>query len=258
MSYQTSPANTASSKPYNLSKIINHERLHNFRSLVLGTVAAAIIRALYASIRWERVNLDPNSKLWTDNPQMIMACWHGRILMWAGNYWHAHSKNSTRAGSVLISRHRDGRMIAAAARWLGIDSVAGSSTRGGGVGMFQLLKRLTRGESVGITPDGPRGPVHTSKIGVVALASRTGIPIYPFTYSAEKYWRLGSWDKMIVPKPFSRAIAIVGEPLVIPKDLKETELETFRAKLDQILRELTERADKHFTAIKDPLINQLT
>jgi len=146
---------------------------------------------------------------------------------------------------ALISLHRDGRFIARAAEILGIGTVAGSSTRGGKEGMFRLIRLIRAGANIGITPDGPKGPAETTKLGIISLASRTGVPIYPFAYSAERHWKARSWDKLIIPKPFSRAIALLGEGISVPADISTEEMEFYRSKLDSELRALTERADQY-------------
>src|SRR5262249_47774126 len=162
-------------------------------------VVASIIRLLYLSLRWRRAGLDPSKPPWSDNQQIVLAFWHDRLLMVPGNYLRARQRR--RPSAVLISQHRDGRLVAAAMARLGIGSVAGSSTRGGLGAIYNLRRAASTGADIGITPDGPRGPRHVCKKGIVAFAQRTGLPIYPISFSAQKRWELRSWDRMIVPKP---------------------------------------------------------
>lgn len=146
---------------------------------------------------------------------------------------------------MLISRHGDGRLISFAVRILGIYSVAGSSSRGGLAALIQLSRKIEDGYDVGFTPDGPRGPRHECKAGVVAVAQRSGIPILPMSYSTEKRWQLSSWDGMIVPKPFSRGVMILGEPLVI---LPDEDQERARVRVQEALNDINERADRYWDA----------
>jgi len=146
--------------------------------------------------------------------------------------------------AVLISAHSDGRMIAAIIRFFRLHSVAGSSSRGGVRAMIQLIELLQQGISVGITPDGPRGPVYRAKEGVIKLAQVSGVPIYPVSYSASRTWSFRSWDKMILPKPFSRGVCLVGEPLYIPKKLEHEEFERCLSDLEQRLIAITKQSDE--------------
>ena len=141
------------------------------------------------------------------------------------------------------SRHGDGRLIAFAIRLLGIHSVAGSSSRGGIAALMELSRRIEEGSDVGFTPDGPRGPRQECKAGVVAIAQRSGAPIVPMSYSTEKKWQLSSWDGMIVPKPFSRGVIILGPPV---KVAPEEDQEHARLRVQEALNTITEQADGYF------------
>src|SRR5690606_11933098 len=89
--------------------------------------------------------------------------------------------------------------------------------------------------SVVLLPDGSKGPVYEAKAGVVALARLTGAPIVPMSYWADRFWRLGSWDRMIVPKPFARVAVAVGEPIWVPRDLTDEQLEAKRVEVQNAL-----------------------
>lgn len=209
------------------------------KTYVFGALAAVVIRALYATMRWEVVGQDNGD----DDRQMIYAFWHGRMLMLPGRYRVLKTK---RPLYMLISQHGDGRLIAWAIKLLGIESVAGSSTRRGVAATRELARRLEEGGSIGITPDGPKGPRYVCKRGVLALAQQSGVPIRPVTYSAEYRWVLPSWDNMIIPKPFSRGVVIFGEPLSVPAD---GDGEKFRIQVEDALNGITKRADDYFRAV---------
>ncbi|MFZ9114951.1 MAG: lysophospholipid acyltransferase family protein [bacterium] len=122
-------------------------------------------------------------------------------------YLNRRSKDQNLPMTVLISQHRDGQLVARVMKCLGIDSIAGSSTRGGREALFKLIALLQRkGSQISIAPDGPNGPQYIVKEGLMRIAQRSGSLIYPTTYSAESYCRFSSWDGMILPKPFSRAV----------------------------------------------------
>lgn len=144
---------------------------------------------------------------------------------------------------MLISQHGDGRLIAFAIKLLGIQSVAGSSSRRGVAATLELMRRLEEGASIGITPDGPKGPRYVCKKGVVTLAQQAGITVQPVSYSVQDRWIIPSWDKMIVPRPFSRGVVVFGEPLLISPDEDRNDA---RVRIQESLNGITEKADAHW------------
>jgi len=216
------------------------------RTYLLGALAALVIRVLYASVRWSlpaQPAFEPNP---TESGPILVAFWHGRMLMIPRFYILARGRNRRTKGHVLISRHGDGRLIAFAVRLLGIHSVAGSSSRGGSVGMLELLRRVEEGCDIAVTPDGPRGPRHVCKSGVAALAQKTKIPVYPLSYSTKRRWQLRSWDGMIIPKPFSKGVIICGEPLLVGAD---EDLEGAAVRIQEALNDVTKRADGYWNVV---------
>lgn len=215
------------------------KKIDTFLKLYVGApLGALLLYLIHATLRWERLDLD---KIDESTPY-IAAFWHGRQLMLGPIFQRAGLKRSF---SVLISAHRDGRMIASAIRFFGLGSVAGSSTRGGARAMMELIEILRKGTSVGITPDGPKGPIYKAKEGAVKLAQVSGVPIYPVSYSAKKVWQFKSWDKMILPKPFSRGVLIIGEPISVPKHFEAGELELYLSRLEDALNEVTKKSDEY-------------
>jgi lysophospholipid acyltransferase (LPLAT)-like uncharacterized protein len=216
------------------------------RTYILGSLAALVIRVLYATIRWERVNLSPDAPRMLASEPQIFAFWHGRMLMLPKHYMRLRGRLRTARPYMLISRHGDGRLIAFAIRLLGIHSVAGSSTRGGATAVLELLRKAQEGSDIGVTPDGPKGPREVCKKGVATLAQKSGLAVYPLTYSTNRKWRLRSWDGMIVPKPFSRGIAIRGEPIFVGQD---DDLDAVSIRIQDALNEITLRADRYWDAL---------
>ncbi len=147
---------------------------------------------------------------------------------------------------MLISQHGDGRLIAFAIKLLGIQSVAGSSTRRGVAATLELMRRLEEGASIGITPDGPKGPRHVCKKGVVTLAQQAGITVLPVSYSVQDRWIIPSWDRMIVPRPFSRGVVVFGEPLRISPEEDRNEA---RVRIQESLNGITEKADAYWDSL---------
>lgn len=137
----------------------------------------------------------------------IYAFWHQRQVFFT---WTHRGSQAT----VLVSRSRDGEMIARTMTLSGINAARGSSSRGGAAAAKELLDELAAGRCVGITPDGPKGPPQKVKPGVLALARLSGAPILPLACSTSRRFVLEkSWDRFHVPLPFSRAV-VVHEPLV--------------------------------------------
>lgn len=212
--------------------------LKKIQVYLFGSLAAVLIRCIYATIRWQVVSPTDDDK----NEQVIYAFWHGRMLMLPPYY----AALKRRPLYMLISQHGDGRLIAFAIKLLGIRSVAGSSSRRGVAAMLEMIRRLEDGGSIGITPDGPKGPYQVCKKGVIALAAEARVPIRPITYSVQERWVIPSWDRMIVPRPFSRGVIVVGN--LVPVGEGEDE-NTARLRVEEALNGITSQADRHWDAV---------
>jgi len=134
----------------------------------------------------------------SDKP-IIFACWHGELLMVPFLYFRYRS---TPHAKILISEHFDGKLISKTIRYFGLDTLSGSTSRGGAKVLIQAIKSLKNGYDIGITPDGPKGPRHKVSDGVVIMAQKTGANVILIKIKASSYWQLKSWDKFIIPKPF--------------------------------------------------------
>jgi lysophospholipid acyltransferase (LPLAT)-like uncharacterized protein len=138
----------------------------------------------------------------------IFALWHGHLLPLL---WHHRDEGV----KVLISEHRDGEMVARAAESLGYGLIRGSTTRGADRALISLVRELQAGHEVAITPDGPKGPAGKFAPGALIAAQRSGSFILPVAASASRSWRLKSWDKFMIPKPFARVTVAYGPPTKI-------------------------------------------
>ena len=141
--------------------------------------------------------------------------------------------------AVLASLSRDGRIQARVMRRFGFEVLDGSSSRGGARALAGALEHLHRGLDLALAVDGPRGPRGVVKPGVVYLASRSGRPVIPMSSACVRAWRLRSWDRFTVPRPFSRVVVAAGEPLVVPENLPLDELEPIRLALEREIGRLT-------------------
>ncbi len=133
--------------------------------------------------------------------QCIAVTWHGELLVSPQVYRALRPKNKT---SAIISQHFNGELIARVLGFFGIQALRGSSRRGAKSVLINAIKAIKEGESIMITPDGPRGPRHSMSDGAVALALRSKLPIMIVNYQANSYWQLSSWDRFIIPKPFAK------------------------------------------------------
>jgi len=168
----------------------------------------------------------------------IVAFWHGRMFLLPFAL-----RDYAQKVAILISRHRDGELIARVVEKLGFKTVRGSAGKGkgGSRAFLRMLKLLEDGFTVAITPDGPKGPREVVKPGIVKLSMSTGIPIYPLTFGCSSCYRLNSWDRFIIPRPFSKCRVILGPPLDPRKFEKE---EDMRKELELKLKELTYEAER--------------
>jgi lysophospholipid acyltransferase (LPLAT)-like uncharacterized protein len=202
-------------------------------SAALSWLAARYIRLVWITGRWQVENIDIADRMIADGTPFIACFWHGRMLM-IPNAW----KYSARM-SILISHHRDGIFISRTLAHLGIGTIAGSSSRGGAGALVSMVRALKRGEYMGITPDGPRGPRMRATPGAATAARLSGAVLLPVSYSATRRRVLGSWDRFVVPLPFSRGIIRVGAPIEVPRDTDDAGLEAVRQKLEVDLINLT-------------------
>jgi lysophospholipid acyltransferase (LPLAT)-like uncharacterized protein len=177
---------------------------------VWGWFAAGLIRLLRASCRLRHHGDGELRRREREGERLILAFWHRHLLLMRYAY-------RGRRISVLISRHRDGELIARAMANLGVDSSRGSTTRGGAAGLRELLRRAAAGWDLAFTPDGPRGPAGVVQPGVVLAAAATGFPIVPVALAASRCRRLATWDRFVVPLPFATVHFVYGEPLTVPR-----------------------------------------
>lgn len=170
-----------------------------------------------------------------DQP-VILAFWHSRILPLA----HLHRNQGI---VVLVSEHRDGEYIARVIARNGFGLARGSSTRGGVRGLRELIRAGRSGRGLALTPDGPKGPPRRVKLGALVAAQITGLPIVPLTAGGKGVWRVKSWDRFLIPRPFSRIQVRYGSPVHVPRHAGPEELRALAEKLDGELNRITDQVD---------------
>ena len=166
---------------------------------------------------------------------VIFLFWHEYIA--APFYLRGHCDIA-----MLLSQHQDAEWLSHAARLMGFDTVRGSTNRGGVAALRQLLRK-SRSMNLAITPDGPRGPRRRLAPGPIYLSSRLGIPLVVFGVGYDQPWRVPTWDRFALPKPYSRARIVVSPRLQIPSGLDREAVEEYRQHVEDLLNNLTEQAE---------------
>lgn len=168
----------------------------------------------------------------------------GKLPVWP--FWHDRIFLPTiyfrdRGIIVITSKSADGEYIARFIQRFGFGAIRGSSSRGASRALVEMRNAMRLGCEIAFTVDGPRGPRHEAKPGPVYLAKLTGNPILPFLMEARKYWTLNTWDKLQIPKPFTRALLVIAKPFPVDADADEAELSEKVAEMQRSLDDLVER-----------------
>jgi len=201
-------------------------------------IVQCYIRFVYRTNRWNTEGGERPRRLTAQGRPFIVAFWHGRLLMMPPA-WHRLVPFH-----MLISAHRDGRIIAGAMTYFGIETIAGSTSRGGSAALRTMLKRLKEGCCVGITPDGPRGPAMTASVGIVNVARLARVPVVPLTYATSRRRVLATWDRFHLALPFGRGVFLWGEPIEIAAELDEAGLDSARRLVEVRMVEMVREADR--------------
>ena len=221
--------------------------LERLKIFIPAFIVTTLLRLIYCTLKFERVGFEGEEANWPSGAPRIIAFWHGRQLFMPWVYVGVGKREKRKPMHVLISKHKDGRLAAKVMSLMGVDSVAGSSSSGATGAALQLLRVLRRGSHIGITPDGPKGPVKVLKVGVVKIAQASGAPVYPSAVGINKCWIFKSWDKMILPRPFSKVVLVMGRPIFVPRELTAEETETWRQRLENAINEITAQADNYYS-----------
>ena len=173
------------------------------------------------------------------SPNKIFCFWHQCVLPCTVYFRHSRAV-------ILISRSFDGELITRILRQFGYDAVRGSSSRGGSEGLLGLKNVLATGKTAIFTADGPRGPIYQTKMGPVRLAHLSGAPIGVFHLEPEHAWVMKSWDRFLIPKPFTRIAVSWAQWVQVPEDLAADQYEAKRVELNDALERARHRALAHF------------
>ncbi len=185
------------------------EALRNWLVINLLPPLASIY---HGTLSVTEVNRSVREKVIEGYGKAIYAFWHNR-------FFPLIFENRDSGIVILVSQSKDGDLIDAVLKKLGFNTVRGSSSKGAISALKALVREVLQGRSVALMPDGPKGPRYEVKEGVLALSKLTGVPIIPVSVVYSSYWELNSWDRFMIPKPFSKVIIGYGEPFLVDSDM---------------------------------------
>lgn len=211
----------------------------------IGWLIASYMVVIKYTTRWNVLYAERAEPIIQSGHGLIALTWHSRFLMlnsaWKKQYAMPH---------VLISRSRDGAIVAKTTQYLGLQTIRGSAkkagsqkAKGGAQASRDIVGAINNGGCIVITPDGPRGPRQRLGDGPLRLAKLTGAPILPCTFSVSRRKMFDSWDKFILPLPFGRGQIIWGTPVTISADATDTEIDAIRLSIETEMNMLLSKAD---------------
>lgn len=215
--------------------LVKKIRKSTFVRRLLSRLISTYVRIVWWTSPWTFIGREGFQKYWDANVPVIGCFWHGKMLMMLKVWYGQHKFH------MLVSSHPDGEIINHATQHFGYGIVKGSSTRGGVEATLKIKSILESGESVGITPDGPKGPRFQAKMSPIQIARMSGAVIFPVAYSTTRGKWLRSWDRFYVPFPFSKGVFVMADPMII-KDSPLSD-EELRIELERRLNQANREAD---------------
>jgi lysophospholipid acyltransferase (LPLAT)-like uncharacterized protein len=210
-------------------------KIESWRARLLIWFGYGVLRLWESTLRYELI--DAAGIVGQPSKRMIGASWHNRLLMLP---LALHRFIGDHPGSALVSASRDGAWIAELVKKAGFGVVRGSTSRQGVGAVLQMSEELASGRDVVISPDGPRGPVYQVSPGIIFLAQKTGIPVMPMHLEYSSYWRLKSWDRFFIPRPFSKTRMIFGKLHFVSPTSTDEAFEAERLNLEKVLMALVQ------------------
>ncbi|MHC4406114.1 MAG: lysophospholipid acyltransferase family protein [Planctomycetota bacterium] len=210
---------------------------HPFATGLFGLLGTAAIRAWMSTLDYKVAYYDPatDPALPECRGQKIYLLWHEYILFPFFLRGHCNL-------ALLASRHRDAEILSRAAHHMGFDLIRGSTGRGGVAAIRELLRKSRKMHLV-ITPDGPRGPRRRLARGSIYLASKLGLPLVLNGFGYDRPWRMPTWDRFAVPRPYSRARSVPSPDIHVPPNLDREGIEYYRTKVERLLNRLNLEAE---------------
>ncbi|MHC4953815.1 MAG: lysophospholipid acyltransferase family protein [Planctomycetota bacterium] len=219
----------------------------------LGTVARWVIRLVGATCRYRVVEgSDRLQRLLSQPGPVLLVIWHDRAVLTACYLSGPFIRNRLDL-ALMISQSQDGQIVShIVGGWKKVRAARGSTTRGGRAALRAVHRMMTKEQIPGlIAPDGPSGPRREFKVGAAVLAQMANAPVLPMALAPEKLFRLRSWDRLIVPAPFTRVSVSFGQPIAVPRGLSGDELEKTRMRLEAELNRTTHVAEQASASARD-------
>ena len=211
-------------------------RFRKWLSESFAGAAVAMVRTICATLRIE-----------TEGEEAMLAIEGGKILcLWHSRTIPPMARYRDRGWAILISLSRDGDLIWRILETLGYSALRGSTGPSGARVLASCIKLLRNGKVVTVTPDGPRGPSGVLQMGVVTMARKSGCPLVPLGSSARRRITMRSWDRFMIPLPFSRASILWGDPVYVPMNADEEAMETIRLRVETEMNRLQDEADRRY------------
>ncbi|ADH86196.1 lysophospholipid acyltransferase family protein [Desulfurivibrio alkaliphilus] len=217
---------------------IKNPHLHALFRRLAPPLYHLVSRGLFASCRVRTQGLEHLQHCLARQP-FISACWHYAVFFHLYQVKRQQLALDPKARWVLmVSASDDAELLSGALRLMNAELVRGSRNRGGVAALKSMISQVKQGANAGIIADGSQGPARIAQAGAVLLASRTGAPILPSAWAADRCWRLRSWDRTMIPKPGARISYHYGPPLEVPANIKSEETEKYRHELEVRLNAL--------------------
>lgn len=201
------------------------ERKRAILSSILPPILNLLIRLIHLTVK-KRFHL-PHS---VPKEPFMVAFWHGKLLL--APFIYKKLRKDVKIG-VIISDHFDGEIIAKTMDYFRFETIRGSSSKGGIKALKESFRKIGEGYDLAITPDGPRGPYQSLADGIVSISQKKALQIVAFNYTASRYWELKSWDRFMIPKPFSTMDFYASEPFDIMGLEKDEAKEKIKARLNE-------------------------
>ncbi len=201
------------------------EHKRRILAFILPPLLYVLIRIIYLTVK-KRFHLPAS----IPTSPIMVAFWHGKLLL--APFIYKKLRKDVKIG-VIISDHFDGEIIAKTMDYFHFETIRGSSSKGGIKALKESFRKIGEGYDIAITPDGPRGPFQSIADGIVSISQKKELKVVAFNYTASRYWELKSWDKFMIPKPFSTMDFYASEPFSIADLEKEAAKEKIREKLNE-------------------------
>ena len=186
-------------------------------------------------------NIESPEKFWEGNKPFILAFWHSNLMM-ISYCWKSNKKIN-----ILASGHSDGRFGAIVGKYFKLNNIPTSSSYKA-ISLKPIFKMLNSSCYIGITPDGPRGPNKKVSEGIIKIARTSQVPIIPVGFASSKNRKLKSWDSFLITKPFSRCAFVWGDSITIPKNCSNSDIESFKKKLEIQINDCMDLARREINA----------